>query len=91
MGLTATFKKHLNGNIQESEGKLSAKRSVSLTLLHCIAKGSSDQQGNCIMARVQLCLTALFKLVEGTTMLQLKGVLSCSIVIELPGFPVAMH
>lgn len=70
-----------NSNIRESEGKLSLKRSVSLALLHCVAKGSRDQGGNCIMARVQLCLTALFKLVEGTTIPQCKGVLTCSIVI----------
>ena len=81
MGFTTKFKKQLNGNIQKSEGKLSVKRSVSLALLHCVAKGSSDQGGNCIMARVQVCLTALFKLVEGTIMSQCKDVLTCSIVI----------
>lgn len=75
------FEKQLNSNIQESAGKLSVKRSISLALLDCVAKGSRDQGGNCIMARGQLCLTALFKLVEGTTMPQHKGVLICSIVI----------
>lgn len=65
LSLTTTFKKQLEDNIIESESKLSVKRSVSLALLHFIAKGNRDQRGKCIMARVELCLTAFLKLVEG--------------------------
>lgn len=81
MEFTTEFKKQLNDNMQESGGKLSVKRSIGLALLHCVAEGGSNHGGNCIMARVQLCLTALCKLVEGTAMPQCKGVLPRSVVI----------
>lgn len=87
---TMMFKKQLNNNIQESEGKLSVKRSVSLALLHYVAKSSSDQEGNRIMVRGQLCQTVVIKLVEGTTMPQCSHLQHGYLYLQLPGLPVPM-